>query len=75
MAYIVLDMEWNQNGIHQKCPVNKRGQMLKDEIIQIGAVKLDDALRFVDTFKIGVRLPGHRTLNRHVAKVVQINQQ
>ena len=46
MAFIVLDMEWNQNGIDQKCPVNKQGKQLHDEIIQIGAVRLDDALVF-----------------------------
>ena len=74
MAYIVLDMEWNQNGIHQKCPVNKSGKLLKNEIIQIGAVQLDNALQFVDTFKASVRLPGKRTLNKHVARVVVIDE-
>ncbi|MEL7609261.1 MAG: 3'-5' exonuclease [Bacillota bacterium] len=74
MAYIVLDMEWNQNGIDQKCPINKQGKQLHDEIIQIGAVRLDDALRISDTFKVGVRLPKKRKLTRYVAKVVRISQ-
>lgn len=74
MAFIVLDMEWNQNGIDQKCPVNKQGKQLHDEIIQIGAVRLDDTLGISDTFKIGVRLPKKRKLTRYVAKVVKISQ-
>lgn len=74
MAYIVLDMEWNQNGIDQKCPVNKQGAQLHDEIIQIGAVRMDERLSIADTFKIGVRLPKKRKLTRYVAKVVKISQ-
>jgi len=74
MAYIVLDMEWNQNGFHQKCPVNKDGVTLRNEIIQIGAVKLDSKLQHAGTFKADIRLPRDRRLNKYVARVVQVEE-
>lgn len=75
MAYIVLDMEWNQNGFHQKCPINKHGAALRNEIIQIGAVKLDAKLEHAGTFKVDIRLPRDRKLNKYVARVVHVDEQ
>ena len=47
MNYIVLDLEWNQ------CPTGKSGEIrrLPFEIIEIGAVKLDENLQYVDSFR------------------------
>ena len=46
MNYIVLDLEWNQamssdSAIFKKLPIHLRG-----EIIEIGAVKLNDCLLY-----------------------------
>ena len=46
--YIVLDMEWNQPKSLQNMLVNSMA--LRGEIIQIGAVKLDENYRLLDTF-------------------------
>lgn len=47
MSYIVLDLEWNQ------CPTGKQEEdsRLPFEIIEIGAVKLDDTFAITDRFR------------------------
>lgn len=47
MNYIVFDLEWNQ------CPggKEKENKKLPFEIIQIGAVKLDDSGKNADSFR------------------------
>lgn len=73
MTYIVLDMEWNQ-------PYNQR-QMVKEpvslsgEIIQIGAVKLDETCGILDTFKIMVAPKYYKKVHRRVAKLTGITQE
>ena len=49
MQYIVLDMEWNQPWDMKKAI--REPIYLKGEVIQIGAVKLNDSFEIVDTFK------------------------
>ncbi len=48
MNYIVLDLEWD-SGYH---PKYKR---FINQILQIGAVKLDDRLQYVDSFEVIIR--------------------
>ena len=43
MNYIFLDLEWNS-------AYSVRQQRFINEIVQIGAVKLDDNLNFIDSF-------------------------
>ena len=50
MNYIVLDVEWNQP-FNMKSMV-KKTLMLRGEIVQIGAVKLDENYHILDTFKM-----------------------
>ena len=42
MSYIVLDLEWNQAMSSNASVFNRLPIHLSGEIIQIGAVKLDD---------------------------------
>ena len=72
MNYIVLDLEWNQPFTlkHMK----RRSFLLTGEIIQIGAVKLDEHFTILDTFKIGVCPKYYTILQKHVSKVVNLNQ-
>lgn len=44
MEYIIFDLEWNN-------AFNYRTQKGINEIIEIGAVKLNDNLEVIDTFK------------------------
>lgn len=46
MNYIVFDLEWNQSNTGKEKEVKE----FPFEIIEIGAVKLDDTLEFADTF-------------------------
>ena len=70
MNYIVLDLEWNQPSsprVMVKSPVS-----LKGEIIQIGAVKLDENLEIIDTFKIMVKPKYYRTMHKKVSRLTSI---
>lgn len=51
MNYIILDLEWNQ------CPSGKKNENkdLKFEIIEIGAVKVDDNRQYVSEFSSYLR--------------------
>ena len=73
MRYIVLDMEWNQP-MHSKfaikTPVNLRG-----EIIQIGAVKLDENFRMLDVFDLMVCPKYYKKMNSKVEELTMISNQ
>lgn len=67
MNYIILDLEWNQ-------AIKKLHIFLEGEIIQIGAVKLNDTFEKIDTFKIGIAPKYYKKLHRKVAKLTQISE-
>lgn len=70
MNYIVLDLEWNQP-FDMKSMV-KKPVMLHGEIIQIGAVKLDDNYHILDTFKIMVSPKHYTKMHKTVTKLTGI---
>lgn len=70
MNYIVLDMEWNQ-------PFNKKNMIrnpvrLYGEIVQIGAVKLDESFHVLDTFKIMVTPKYYTKMHGKVTRLTRI---
>lgn len=70
MNYIVIDLEWNQ-------PLNaermvKKPVCLHGEIIQIGAVKLNEAFQVTDTFKRMVKPKFYKKMHWSVAKLTHI---
>lgn len=70
MNYIVLDMEWNQ-------PFNTKSMikspvLLYGEIVQIGAVKLDENYHILDTFKIMVHPKYYTKMHKKVSKLTNI---
>jgi inhibitor of KinA sporulation pathway (predicted exonuclease) len=72
MNYIVLDLEWNQ-------PYNVKQMKihpfpLTGEIIQIGAVKLNERFEMTDTFKLSVCPKFYTKLHEHVKKVTELSQ-
>ncbi len=70
MQYIVLDLEWNQAISKEKLvtePVKLRG-----EIVQIGAVKLDEKFNTVDTFKIMISPRYYKIMNYKVRELTGI---
>lgn len=71
MNYIILDMEWNQalsNAQMVRSPV-----MLYGEIIQIGAIKVNDRFEYLDKIKINVRPQYYKIMNPHVEKITGIS--
>lgn len=67
MNYIILDMEWNQ-------PVRKERALrkpvfLRGEIVQIGAVKLNEAFARIDSFKVNVRPKHYQKMNYRVQQL------
>ncbi len=71
MNYIILDMEWNQalsNAQMVRSPV-----MLYGEIIQIGAIKVNEKFEYLDKIKINVRPKFYTKMNPHVEKITGIS--
>lgn len=72
MHYIIVDFEWNQPE-HPARRIRKP-VCLYGEIIQIGAVKLDERLCQLDTFKIMVRPVFYRKMNRYVSQITGLTE-
>ena len=73
MQYIVLDLEWNQ-------PVSKQRMIkspikLTGEIIQIGAVKVDENMQPIDTFEILVKPTQYHNMNKTVQELTGITNE
>ncbi len=76
MTYIVLDLEWNQAYLQKALAVQKRiGCHLRGEVIQIGAVKLDDRFRIAGSYSLIVRPRFFPQMHRHVARLTGISQE
>lgn len=73
MDHIILDLEWNQP-ISQKRAV-RTPFVLLGEIIQIGAVRLDDDCRAADTFKITVSPQYYTEMNECVSALTGITEE
>lgn len=58
MQYIILDLEWNQPLSYQSRTYREVGDKLIFEMIQIGAVKLNQQLEVVDSLSIPIQ-PTH----------------
>lgn len=68
MNYIVLDLEWNQ------CPTGKANEIahLPFEIIEIGAVKLDDTFQETDRFREIVKPQVYQKLHFRTKEIVSL---
>ena len=66
MQYILLDLEWNG------MPLYKTGGYF-NEIIEFGAVKLNDRIEEIDTFKTCVRPTIHKKLTGRVKRLTHIS--
>lgn len=66
MTYILLDLEWN-------AAYSRRHSKFVNEIIQIGAVKLDDNLNFVDDISIMVHSQLTKKLSNRFKNLTNIS--
>lgn len=72
MNYIILDMEWNQS--YPKTGDDAKKRKTKNEIIEIGAIKLDENMNLVASYKRMIRPVFIRKLNSHVKKLTGITE-
>ena len=70
MIHVVLDLEMN--------PIKRTEKEIRrqvtDEVIEIGAVKLDDKYKQVDEFQCYVK-PQHGEINKHITKLTGITNE
>ena len=71
---VLFDLEWNIG--YQPFIFNYHGvqQTFRGEIIEIGAVKIDEDANVLDTFSIHLRPRIFRCLQHHIAKVTGLTQ-
>lgn len=74
MDYIILDLEWNQPVSKNSYPYLKIGDRFSNEIIEIGAVRIDSSFKTTDTFKAIVRPKYYKKLNSNVLKITQLDK-
>lgn len=68
MNYIIMDLEWNNS-------FNKATQRFMNEIIEIGAVKLDDELNQVDTFSELIKPVVSKKLRSRIKTLTNISNE
>ena len=67
MNYIAVDFEWNQAGYNRKSNVRLDG-----EIIQIGAVKMDEDFNVLEYFAADIKPVFYRKKRKHVDKCLSV---
>ena len=75
MNYVIVDMEWNQPLSHRSAPFRRVGHRLMFELIQIGAVKLDDKRRMVGSFSRNITPEQYLKLHPRIRRITGITQE
>ena len=71
MKYIVLDMEWNRPKC--RCKLIKQPIVLHGEIIQIGAVMLNEKLEEIGDFEVKIKPIFYKKMNKEIEKLTSIS--
>ena len=69
MHYIILDLEWNQPLNRQNRAYREYGDRLIFEMIQIGAVKLDEELNLVDSISVPIRPTAYLKIHPRIRRM------
>lgn len=72
MQYIVLDLEWNQPTSYSSPAYKSVGGKLMFELIQIGAVKVDEYLNVVDSFSQFIHPVHYTRLHPRIRRITHI---
>ena len=75
MNYVVVDLEWNQAMSSKSSVFNKLPIHLRGEIIEIGAVKLDENMRPAEEFTIDVKPVYFRRMHYKVKKITGFDKE
>ena len=70
MNYIVFDLEWNQNPVGRKHPDSR----LPFEIIEIGAVKLNEKREIIDTFQCLIKPKVYHWIHDSIHEVIHVER-
>ena len=73
MNYIIFDLEWNQCGSDSEILTDP--VCLPGEIIEIGAVKLDDSFQKVDELRLYIKPKYYQKLHRRIVTLTGIRDQ
>ena len=74
MQYIVLDLEWNQPISYHSPAYKSVGGKLLFEMIQIGAVKVDENMQVVDSFSQLIQPQHYIRLHPRISRITHITQ-
>ena len=74
MHYIVLDLEWNQPISYNSPAYKSVGGKLLFEMIQIGAVKVDEEFHVIDSFSQLIQPQHYVKLHPRIARITHISQ-
>ncbi len=74
MNYIAVDFEWNQAYVTKTRRQNDYVIQLDGEIIQIGAVKMNENFEITDTFNADIRPVFYRKIHKKVQELTGIDQ-
>ena len=75
MQFIVLDLEWNQPISYHSAVFRKIGHSLLFEVIQIGAVKLNERFEILDSMNILVRPTHYLTIHPRIRRMTKLGQE
>ncbi len=75
MHYIVVDLEWNQPLNHQNRVYREVGDRLIFEMIQIGAVKLDDRRRIVDSLSVLIHPSCYQRIHPRIRRMTHLGEE
>lgn len=74
MNYIVFDLEFNQYYNHNEEPSEKKPSNCPFEIIQLGAVKLDEKFKKISTFNSFIKPEIYTKLSPFITKITGITE-
>lgn len=75
MQYVVLDLEWNQPMSYESAVFKQVGDRLIFEMIQIGAVKVNEKMEIVDSISIPIRPVHYVKIHPRIRKMTQLGQE
>ena len=75
MNYIVLDLEWNQPTSYSSPAYKRVGEKLLFELIQIGAIKMNESLEITDSFTQLIKPVHYARLHPRIKRITHISQE
>jgi len=75
MQYIILDLEWNQPLNYQNRAYRLYGDRLMFEMLQIGAVRINEQLEILDSISIPIRPTCYTVVHPRIRRMTHLTQE